>query len=107
VKNNQSRLKQDIEFNNSMIDILKELKKAEAIDTSKAISQFESDNKDLQSVINGQSNLINALNDGKSGKEEVLALDKLIDSNLLSLDNLMKYTSSDFKTTLMEGVNQI
>lgn len=107
VKNNQSRLKQGVEFNNSMIDILNELKKSEGIDTSKAISQFESANKDLQSVINGQSNLINALNDGKSGKEEVLALDKLIDSNLLSLDNLMKYTSSDFKTTLMEGVNQI
>src|SRR5699024_6672086 len=96
VKNNQSRLKQGVEFNNSMIDILNELKKSEGIDTSKAISQFESANKDLQSVINGQSNLINALNDGKSGKEEVLALDKL-----------MKYTSSDFKTTLMEGVNQI
>ncbi|MCY1028994.1 YhgE/Pip domain-containing protein, partial [Mammaliicoccus sciuri] len=107
VKNNQSRLQQGVAFNNSMIDILKELQKSEGIDTSSAISQFESANKDLQSVINGQSNLINALNDGKSAKEEVLALDKLIDSNLVSLDNLLKYTSSDFKTTLMEGVNQI
>ncbi len=107
VKNNQSRLKQGVAFNNSMIDILNELQKSEGIDTSSAISQFESANKDLQSVINGQSNLINALNNGKSGKEEVLALDKLIDSNLVSLDNLLKYTSSDFKTTLMEGVNQI
>nr|WP_286313405.1 YhgE/Pip domain-containing protein [Mammaliicoccus lentus] len=107
VKNNQSRLKQGVEFNNSMIDILNELKKSEGIDTSKAISQFETTNKDLQNIIDGQSNLINALNDGKSGKEEVLALDKLIDSNLVSLDNLMKYTSSDFKTTLMEGVNKI
>ncbi len=107
VKNNQSRLQQGVAFNNSMIDILKELQKSEGIDTSSAISQFESANKDLQSVINGQSNLINALNNGKSGKEEVLALDKLIDSNLVSLDNLLKYTSSDFKTTLMEGVNQI
>ncbi|WP_353463095.1 YhgE/Pip domain-containing protein [Mammaliicoccus sciuri] len=107
VKNNQSRLKQGVAFNDSMIDILKELQKSEGIDTSSAISQFESANKDLQSVINGQSNLINALNNGKSGKEEVLALDKLIDSNLVSLDNLLKYTSSDFKTTLMEGVNQI
>lgn len=107
VKNNQSRLKQGVEFNNSMIDILNELKKSEGIDTSKAISQFETTNKDLQSIIDGQSNLINALNDGKSGKEEVLALDKLIDSNLVSLDNLMKYTSNDFKTTLMEGVNKI
>lgn len=107
VKNNQSRLKQGVEFNNSMIDILNELKKSEGIDTSKAISQFETTNKDLQSIIDGQSNLINALNDGKSGKEEVLALDKLIDSNLVSLDNLMKYTSSDFKSTLMEGVNKI
>lgn len=107
VKNNQSRLQQGVAFNNSMIDILNELQKSEGIDTSSAISQFESANKDLQSVINGQSNLINALNNGKSGKEEVLALDKLIDSNLVSLDNLLKYTSSDFKTTLMEGVNQI
>lgn len=107
VKNNQSRLQQGVAFNDSMIDILKELQKSEGIDTSSAISQFESANKDLQSVINGQSNLINALNNGKSGKEEVLALDKLIDSNLVSLDNLFKYTSSDFKTTLMEGVNQI
>lgn len=107
VKNNQSRLKQGVAFNNSMIDILNELQNSEGIDTSSAISQFESANKDLQSVINGQSNLINALNNGKSGKEEVLALDKLIDSNLVSLDNLLKYTSSDFKTTLMEGVNQI
>ncbi|MDT0696019.1 YhgE/Pip domain-containing protein [Mammaliicoccus sciuri] len=107
VKNNQSRLQQGVAFNDSMIDILKELQKSEGIDTSSAISQFESANKDLQSVINGQSNLINALNNGKSGKEEVLALDKLIDSNLVSLDNLLKYTSSDFKTTLMEGVNQI
>ncbi|WP_214291047.1 hypothetical protein, partial [Escherichia coli] len=41
VKNNQSRLKQGVEFNNSMIDILNELKKSEGIDTSKAISQFE------------------------------------------------------------------
>lgn len=107
VKNNQSRLQQGVTFNDSMIDILNELQKSEGIDTSSAISQFESANKDLQSVINGQSNLINALNNGKSGKEEVLALDKLIDSNLVSLDNLLKYTSSDFKTTLMEGVNQI
>lgn len=107
VKNNQSRLQQGVAFNDSMIDILKELQKSEGIDTSSAISQFESANKDLQSVINGQSNLINALNNGKSGKEEVLTLDKLIDSNLVSLDNLLKYTSSDFKTTLMEGVNQI
>ncbi|WP_239773113.1 YhgE/Pip domain-containing protein [Mammaliicoccus sp. I-M36] len=107
VKNNQSRLQQGVAFNDSMIDILKELQKSEGIDTSSAISQFESANKDFQSVINGQSNLINALNNGKSGKEEVLTLDKLIDSNLVSLDNLLKYTSSDFKTTLMEGVNQI
>lgn len=107
VKNNQSRLKQGVEFNHSMINILSELQKSEGMDTSTAISQFESANKDLQNVIDGQDSLMNALSNGQSGKEQVLSLDKLIDSNLVSLDHLIKYSSNDFKSTLMQGVDQI
>ncbi|MGK9044451.1 YhgE/Pip domain-containing protein [Mammaliicoccus vitulinus] len=107
VNNNQSRLKQGVEFNQSMINILNELQKSEGMDTSTAISQFESTNKDLQNVIDGQDNLMNALSNGQSGKEQVLSLDKLIDSNLISLDHLIEYSSNDFKSTLMQGVDQI